>query len=100
MKTLGNILQLSTALAKCISFAYGFIPKSFIEVSTSKSTLIFCFGSATFISSIICSSFFLLVFVFLLLNVLKRGQHIFPSPTVPLILIHLMNIYDDESMQN
>src|SRR6056300_1077874 len=65
MNTLGNILQLSTALAKCISLAYGFTPKSFIEVSTSKSTLIFCFGSTTlasFISSITClplSLFFL-----------------------------------------
>src|SRR6056300_750262 len=70
MNTLGNILQLSTALAKCISLAYGLTPKSFIEVSTSKSILIFCFGSATLTSSIKFSLFvFLLSSRFLLLYI-------------------------------
>src|SRR5210317_1364107 len=101
MNTLGNILQLSTALAKCISLAYGFTPKSLIEVSTSKSTLIFCFGSATFTSSIIFPLFvFLLSSRFLLLYVALIVQHIFPSPTVTYFLTHVENIYGIALKQN
>jgi len=41
MNILGNILQLSTAFAICIIFAYGLGPKSFTLVSTSKSSFTF-----------------------------------------------------------
>src|SRR6056300_1253246 len=38
IKTRGKILQLSTALARCISQENGLGPKSFTDVSTSSST--------------------------------------------------------------
>src|SRR6056300_37385 len=90
MNTLGNILQLSTALAKCISLAYGFTPKSLIEVSTSKSTLIFCFGSATFICSSLIPVFAsLLLFCFLLLYGQLTTVYKSPFPKVSSFLILL-----------
>ena len=39
IKIRGKILQLSTALAKCINLTYGLGPKSLTLVSTSKSSL-------------------------------------------------------------
>ena len=57
MKTLGKILQLSTALARCISLAYGLGPRSFAEVSTSSSTLTFLFAAGLSAGTTSLSSF-------------------------------------------
>ena len=85
MNTLGKIRQAPIALAKCIIFAYGFIPKSLIEVSTSRSTCIFCLGSAiltSLISSLIVLSLssilFFYSFIFFLYMCFKQIEIYFP----------------------
>src|SRR6056300_952803 len=98
MNILGNILQLSTALAKCINLAYGLGPRSLTDVSTSNSKFTFLdtsflsVGTTILSSTITCSPFvFSLV---LLLNEQLTSSNIPPSPKATYFLTRSMNIYD------